>query len=63
MTDTERLDWLQAQLDKRKYTGTAVFRWSATGRGMRLHETSQHGAKDTIREAIDTAIAGEPDGA
>ena len=63
MTDTERIDWLQAQLDKCQYTGMAMFRWSSNGRGIRLHETSRQGAKNTIREAIDTAIQWDIDGA
>lgn len=55
-TDTERLDWLQAQQDKRKYTGRCLFRWSYIGRGWRLHETSQAGAVSSVREAIERAM-------
>ena len=57
--DRIRLDWLQDQLDKRSYTGKCVFRWSSTNRGMRLHETSEDGAVDDIRQAIDNAMEGK----
>lgn len=53
MTDTERLDFLERLLKKKTYTGKAICRWSSVGRGIRLCETSQDGASDTIREAID----------
>ena len=56
MSDTERLDWLQAQLDEAHYTGQCIFRWSVSGRGWRLHETSLEGASKSVREAIDNAI-------
>ena len=56
MTDTELLDWLQYQLSFRSYTGKCIFRWSATGRGWRLHETSLKGAVGNVREAIINAI-------
>jgi len=51
--DERRLDFLQAMLDQRKYTGKAALRWSSTGRGLRLHETSDKGASDSVRQAID----------
>lgn len=60
-SDTELLDWLQAQLDKTQYTGRALFRWSSTGRGMRLHETSQFGTVPSIRQAIINAIEEDRD--
>jgi len=65
MTDKERLDWLEEQNKKASYTGKCRFRWSITGRGWRLHETSsyeldrvglKHGPFATVREAIDYAI-------
>ena len=58
-TDTEILDWLQAQNDKAKYTGGCLFRWSEIGRGWRLHETSQEGAVLNVREAIEVAMVKE----
>ena len=61
--DSERLDWLQKQLEKESYTGTCVFRWSTTGRGWRLHETSdKEGHRfgfiptTSVRKAIDQAM-------
>jgi len=50
-TDTERLDALQELLGE--YTGRVICRWSQTGRGWRLHETSSHGNCKDVREAID----------
>lgn len=51
-TDTQLLDFLQAKLDEANYTGRVVMRWSYTGRGWRLHETSaEEGTKD-VRQAI-----------
>lgn len=40
-TDSEMLNWLQKQLEKKKYTGRCIFRWSSQGRGIRLHETTE----------------------
>lgn len=40
MTDTEMLDVLQKLNDEANYTGRCVLRRSTTGRGWRLHETS-----------------------
>jgi len=55
-TDKQRLDWLQEQLADAKYTGKCVFRWSTTGRGFRLHETSHPAAVSDVRLAIDKAM-------
>jgi hypothetical protein len=55
-TDTERLDFLQSLLDKKEYTGKCKLRLSSTGRGFRLHETSQDGAENSVRVAIDNYI-------
>ena len=61
-SDKELLDWLQSQLNKAKYTGKCVFRWSTTGRGMRLHETSSWpGATADVRDAIANAMKQETD--
>ena len=51
--DKARLDFLQEQT--KGYYGW-ILRESSQGRGMRLHETSQEGAKPTVREAIDAAM-------
>lgn len=56
-TDTERLDFLQALNDQKKYTGRVVLRSSRTGRGWRLHETSEDKATCSIRDAIDNYMA------
>lgn len=63
LKDAERLNWLQKQLDKKSYTGKCVFRWSSTGRGWRLHETSDEDGKrfgfiptTYVRKAIDQAM-------
>ncbi len=49
--DKERLDFLEKL--PREYSGKIILRMSTTGRGFRLHESSQKGAVDTVREAID----------
>jgi len=58
--DKERLDWLEAQNAKKNYTGRCNFRWSVTGRGWRLLETSGGPRMEptfaTVREAIDYAM-------
>ena len=54
--DAERLDFVQSQT--KGYGRGWIFRNSVTGRGMRLHETSQPEAKTTVREAIDAARSG-----
>lgn len=59
MNDSTRLNWLQDQLEKMTYTGKVIFRWSEEDRGWRLHETSRFGAFDSVREAIDDAMAKE----
>lgn len=56
-TDTERLDFLQALNDQKKYTGRVVLRDSRTGRGWRLHETNAHGCVRSVRAAIDIYMA------
>jgi hypothetical protein len=61
LSDTELLDWLDKQSGK-EYTGKVVFRWSTTGRGWRLHETSRDGAHTSVREAIRSAIAASEGG-
>ena len=53
--DKELLDWLEEQNTKKIYTGKCIFRWSSTGRGWRLHETSEGGV-DSVRDAINAAI-------
>jgi hypothetical protein len=52
-TDTQRLNFLQNLLARKKYTGRCVLRESTTGRGWRLHETSDPNALPSVREAID----------
>ena len=60
MTDTDRIEYLEALLGQGRYSGMAMLRWSGSGRGFRLHETSalQEGVQPTVREAIDAAIDG-----
>jgi len=55
-TDKELLDFLQAQNDKKIYTGKVIFRWSQQKHGWRLQETSRMGARKDVREAIVDAI-------
>jgi len=55
-TDKELLDFLQAQNDKKIYTGKVIFRWSRKKHGWRLQETSRTEAKKDVREAIADAI-------
>ncbi len=56
MNDTELLDVLQKLNDKAEYTGECVLRISETGRGWRLHETSDDSGnrpQKSVREAIE----------
>ncbi|MCK5643762.1 MAG: hypothetical protein KAJ19_23380 [Gammaproteobacteria bacterium] len=55
-SDTEMLDFLQQQLDLKRYTGRTVFRMSTTGRGYRFGETSWKGSVDDVREALSNAM-------
>lgn len=50
-TDKERLDFLQEKMTG--YGNGWLLRGSTTGRGLRLHETSQDGAVKDVRQAID----------
>lgn len=52
-TDTELLDFLQEQTNKKAYTGKVVCRDSTTMRGWRLHETSGEDGVVDVREAIE----------
>ena len=63
-TDTEMLDWLDAQ--RTGYGEGVVFRMSGLGRGWRLHEIddpermiSRNTPKPTAREAIADAMENE----
>lgn len=51
-SDTELLDYLQKLTDNSTYTGKVICRWSATGRGWRLHESSIREGVSDVREAI-----------
>jgi len=61
--DIDRLNWLEAQNAKKSYTGKCNFRWSVTGRGWRLLETSGGPRMEptfaTVREALDYAMEEE----
>ena len=61
-TDKELLDFLQKENEKARYTGKCLFRMSSFGRGWRLYETSQAGAKKSVREAIGDALDKESKG-
>lgn len=58
-TDTELLDWMDKQTTG--YGAGIIFRQSTTGRGWRLHETSDvwegRAPKKTVREAIADAMS------
>ena len=60
MTDTERLDWLEAQGNGERW----VARRSTMGRGYRLHNTKHHDeqGRPTVREAIDAAMGEDSPG-
>ena len=60
-TDKEMLDWLQSKLEESHYTGRCLFRWSSSGRGWRLHETSHSGAFNTVREALEVGMLQDSD--
>jgi hypothetical protein len=53
-TDTERINALERLLGK--FTGKVVCRWSNTGRGWRLHESSREDAVGSVRAAIDAFL-------
>jgi len=57
--DTERLDFLQRLNKAGSYTGKYILRMSNTGRGWRLHETSEETvtAFSSVRDAIDNFMA------
>ena len=55
-TDTERVRFLQQNLDRMSYTGRCILRWSESGRGWRLHETSRSGSSISVRDAIDRVM-------
>lgn len=57
-SDKDLLDWLQAQNNKKSYTGRCLFRWSSQGRGWRFHETSE-GVTSSVRTAIIMAMEQE----
>ncbi len=53
-TDKELLDFLDSLNAEANYTGKCTLRMSTTGRGWRLHETSdEQKSQPTVREAID----------
>jgi len=58
--DHKRMEWLETQNAKKSYTGRCNFRWSVTGRGWRLLETSGGPRMEptfaTVREAIDYSM-------
>lgn len=58
MSDTELLDFLEELNRQARYTGKCILRMSGTGRGWRLHETSQldegeNPVSNTVRDAIE----------
>ncbi len=53
MTDSDRIDFLDKLNKKAQYTGRCILRMSTTGRGWRLHETSDENASPDVRTAID----------
>lgn len=55
VADSARLDALDAITGK--YSGRVICRWSTTGRGWRLHESTQDGSVLNVREAIDTFLS------
>lgn len=60
VTDKQRLDFLQMLHDKSSMRGV-ICRDSTTGRGWRLHETSDDAAVEDVREAIDNYIQTQED--
>ena len=57
ITDKDRVDFLQRILvDDGKHTGKCVLILSSTGRGFRLHESSNISATDNVRQQIDDMI-------
>jgi hypothetical protein len=59
LTDTELLDWLDAN-QRHTWPGRGwICRNSTTGRGLRLHETTREDASSTVREAIMVAMRRE----
>jgi hypothetical protein len=58
ITDTDRIEYLEALNTKSEYTKHVVLRMSETGRGWRLHEHIT-GYK-TVRDAIDSFMKENP---
>jgi hypothetical protein len=56
--DSKRLDYLQSLTNQKIYSGKVVLRDSTTGRGWRLHESSD--GYSTVREAIDVYMEANP---
>ena len=63
--DSARLDWIQSQTGKNAALFPESWGWiarkSPTGRGYRLHETTQEGSSPTVRAAIDAALDTSPE--
>lgn len=57
--DHNRIEFLENENGKQRYTGKCVFRLSGIGRGWRLHESSHSKAVGKVREAIDAARKGD----
>jgi hypothetical protein len=53
LSDKDRIDFLQALTNKKLYSGRVILRISTTGRGWRLHETSNSDGIHSVRKAID----------
>ena len=57
-TDTELLNWLQEQLNKKTISGKAKFVWLRThGHGFSLHESRDPDAWSNVRDAIIEGMA------
>ncbi|MBI5117613.1 hypothetical protein HZA56_14140 [Candidatus Poribacteria bacterium] len=55
LADSYRLDYLQ-QLTDDQDEALVIMRDSSTGRGWRLHQTTQEGAVPSVRQALDNYI-------
>lgn len=51
-TDTELIEFLEAMLARKRWTGKVLARETRNGKGFIISETTEKGAVDTVRQAI-----------
>lgn len=56
MKDTARLEWLEKMHRENNYSDRCIWRLSTTGRGWRMHSSTEYNGSETVRAAIDAAM-------